>query len=150
LGVGVGFLHTEIKLTPDGPRVIEVNGRLGGAIPVLMTQATGVDVMAMSKRVALGEHVVFDELIPTSRVGYFFYVQAPQSARRVASVEGLAELGELPGVDSVFLARQPGDDVDWRKGSHQYVFSVIGAADDYEGVLAMKRFVDEEVTMTFE
>ncbi len=35
LGVRVGFLHTEIKLTPDGPRIIEVNGRLGGAIPAL-------------------------------------------------------------------------------------------------------------------
>ena len=150
LGVNVGFLHTEIKLTPDGPRVIEVNGRLGGAIPALMTQATGVDVMALSQRVALGERVAFDDLIPTSRVGYFFYVQAPQSARRVVSVEGLTELGDLPGVDSVFLARRPGDDVDWRKGSHQYVFSVVGAADDYEGVLALKRFVDEEVTMTFE
>jgi hypothetical protein len=68
----------------------------------------------------------------------------------VLRVEGLAELGELPGVDSVFLARQPGDDVDWREGSHQFVFSVIGAADDYEGVLATKRFVDEEVTMTLE
>jgi biotin carboxylase len=150
LGVRVGFLHTEIKLTPDGPRVIEVNGRLGGDIPDMMTHAAGVDLLSMSKRVALGEHVVFDGLIPTSRVGYVFYVQAPQSARRVLRVEGLAELGELPVVDSVFLARQPGDDVDWRKGSHQLVFSVIGAADDYEGVLATRRFVDEEVTMTFE
>jgi biotin carboxylase len=150
LGVRVGFLHTEIKLTPDGPRVIEVNGRLGGDIPDMMTHAAGIDLLSMSKRVALGEHVVFDGLIPTSRVGYVFYVQAPQSARRVLRVEGLAELGELPGVDSVFLARQPGDDVDWREGSHQFVFSVIGAADDYEGVLATKRFVDEEVTMTFE
>ena len=32
LGVRVGFLHTEIKLTPDGPRIIEVNGRLGGSV----------------------------------------------------------------------------------------------------------------------
>ncbi len=115
-----------------------------------MTQATGVDLMAMSKRVALGDDVVFDDFIPASRIGYLFYVQAPQTARRVVGVDGLDELSELPGVDSVFLARQPGDDVDWRKGSHQYIFSVIGAADDYEGVLAMKRFVDEEVTMTFE
>ncbi len=150
LGVTIGFLHTEIKLTADGPRIIEVNGRLGGSVPAMMTHATGVDVMELSKRVALGEHVVFDDLIPTSRVGYLFYVQAPKSARRVVAVEGLTELSEYPGVDSVFLSRQPGDEVDWRKGSHQYVFSVTGAADDHEAVLATKRFIDEEVTMTFE
>jgi biotin carboxylase len=150
LGVRIGFLHTEIKLTADGPRIIEVNGRLGGSIPVMMTQATGVDVMELSKRVALGEHIVFDDLIPASRVGYLFYVQAPMAARRVVAVEGLTELSEFPGVDSVFLARQPGDEVDWRKGSHQYVFSVIGAAPDHESVLATKRFIDEEVRMTFD
>jgi biotin carboxylase len=150
LGVRIGFLHTEIKLTADGPRIIEVNGRLGGSIPVMMTQATGVDVMELSKRVALGEHIVFDDLIPASRVGYLFYVQAPMAARRVVAVEGLTELSEFPGVDSVFLARQPGDEVDWRKGSHQYVFSVVGAAPDHEGVLATKRFIDEEVRMTFD
>lgn len=31
LGIREGLTHTEIKLTPDGPRLIEVNGRLGAA-----------------------------------------------------------------------------------------------------------------------
>jgi len=150
LGVRIGFLHTEIKLTPHGPRIIEVNGRLGGAVPALVSQATGVDLMAMSQRVALGEQVVFDQLMATTRIGFLFYVQPPQSARRVRRVEGLDQLAQLPGVDSVSLARQPGDDVDWRKGSHEYVFMVVGAADDYQGAVAVKRFIDEDVTMTFD
>jgi biotin carboxylase len=150
LGVRIGFLHTEIKLTPNGPRVIEVNGRLGGSIPSMMAQATGVDLMPLSKRVALGDAIVFDDLIPADRVGYNFYVQAPQWARRVVSIEGLDELRALPGVDTVFLARPPGDEVDWRKGSHEFVFSVVGAADDHQGALAVKRFIDKEVKMTFD
>ena len=34
-------LHTEIKLTPDGPRVIELNGRVGGRTPEMLEAAIG-------------------------------------------------------------------------------------------------------------
>jgi biotin carboxylase len=149
LGVRIGFLHTEIKLTADGPRIIEVNGRLGGGVSEMMTQAAGIDLVAVSQRVALGERIVFDDLIPTARAGYLLYRQPPQWARQVVEVEGLDRLGAYPGVDFVFLNKKPGEDVDWRMGSHQFVFSVIGAADDHHGALAVKRFVEEEVDVTF-
>jgi biotin carboxylase len=149
LGIRTGFLNTEIKMTPSGPRVIEVNGRLGGSAPAMMAQAAGVDLVELSQRVALGEHVVFDGLVPTDRVGCLFYVQAPQWASKVMSVEGLDRLRAHPGVDTVFLNRQPGDEVDWRKGSQEFVFSVLGAAPDHEGVLEMKGFIDEEVTIAY-
>ena len=68
---------------------------------------------------------------------------------RVVDVEGLDRLAEYPGVSSVFLSRQPGDEVDWRKGSHEYVYAVLGAAADYEGVQAVQKFIDEEVTVTY-
>ncbi|WP_460347481.1 ATP-grasp domain-containing protein [Actinoallomurus acanthiterrae] len=44
LGFLDGWTHTEFMLTADGPRLIEVNGRLGGdMIPYLGMLATGVD-----------------------------------------------------------------------------------------------------------
>jgi hypothetical protein len=149
LGVHIGFLHTEIKLTPAGPRVIEVNGRMGGHVPEMLARAAGVDVFAWSMRIALGESVVLDGLLPTHRVGYFLSEQAPQWASRVVSVTGLDRLVEHPDVDAIFLNRRPGDDVDWRKGSQEYVFSTVGAAADHHGVLAVQRFIDENITMTF-
>ena len=36
LDVVHGCLHTEVKFTKDGPRIIEVNGRVGGGIPQLV------------------------------------------------------------------------------------------------------------------
>ena len=60
IGVTLGAFHTEIKLTPDGPRVIEVNGRLGGgALPDVFTLACGESPHRLAGRVALGEEVVF-------------------------------------------------------------------------------------------
>ena len=149
IGVHVGFLHTEIKLTPNGPQIIEVNGRLGGSIPEMSALALGVDLFELAFRVAVGEHVVFDTLLPTTGVGYLFTPHSPQWARRVVGVEGLDRLGEYPGVKTVFLNRQPGDDIDWRKGSLEFVFSVIGAAPDYGSLLAVKQFLDEKVKVTY-
>jgi len=150
LGIKVGFLHTEIKVTPKGPRVIEVNGRLGGSVPeMLALAAPGVNLFELSQRVALGKRVFIDGLVPTQAVGYLLTPHAPQWARRVVAVENLDRLGEYPGVKTIFLNRKPGDAVDWRKGSHEYVFSVMGAAPDHEGVLAVQRFIDEHVKVTY-
>jgi hypothetical protein len=149
LEIRIGFLHTEIKLTPSGPKVIEVNGRLGGSVPEMAALALGINLFELSLRVALGEHVVFHSLPPTSGVGYLLSPHSPQWARKVVSVDGLDRLGDYSGVKTLFLNRKPGDDIDWRKGSHEYVFSVIGAAPDHAGLLAVKKFVDEEVTVTY-
>ena len=70
-------------------------------------------------------------------------------AQRLVEVDGLDRLAEYPGVSDVFLSRKPGDEVDWRKGSHEYVFSVLGAAPDYEEVLALQQFIEKEVSITY-
>ncbi len=150
LGVRTGCLHTEIKMTTAGPRVIEVNGRLGGFVPqVLALAAPRMCLFELSQRVALGEDVGFVDLVATESVGYVICEQPVQWATHVVSVEGLDRLASYPGVDAVSLSRRPGDPVDWRKGSHEYVYSVLGAAPDHEGVLAVQRFIDEEVAVTY-
>lgn len=150
LGIRTGCLHTEIKITDEGPRVIEVNGRLGGFVPEVLAQAVpGVDLYEISQRVALGDDVAFPDLVTGDRVGYVIVEQPPLWAHHVLSVEGLARLSAYPGVSDVFLSRQPGDEVDWRKGSHEYVYSVIGSAPDHGGVVALQRFIDAEVKVTY-
>jgi biotin carboxylase len=55
LGFTDGMTHTEFKLTPAGPRLVEVNARLGGdLIPYLGLRATGVDPGAAAAAVACG------------------------------------------------------------------------------------------------
>ncbi|MFD9404413.1 ATP-grasp domain-containing protein [Streptomyces sp. NPDC060011] len=55
LGLRTGVTHTELRLTPDGPRIVEVNGRLGGDfIPLLGQLSTGVDQVAAAAALALG------------------------------------------------------------------------------------------------
>jgi biotin carboxylase len=150
LGVRTGDFHTEIKLTPSGPQVIEVNGRLGGGVPDLLFQASGVSLRRLSMRVALGEPVAVDGPIPCARVGWFFVVQPPMSARRVVSIEGIDRLAELAGVDAVFVNRAPGDPIDWREGTGHYIYSVSGVSADYNELLEINRFLHEEVSIVYE
>lgn len=49
LDLGFGAVHVELRLSPAGPRTIEVNPRLaGGFIPELVRLASGVDLVAAS------------------------------------------------------------------------------------------------------
>jgi biotin carboxylase len=151
VGIRIGCLHTEIKVTDQGPRVIEVNGRIGGFVPqVLRLASPETDLFAISRRVALGERLVFPDLVPTAGVGYVFAQQPPVGAERVASVEGLDRLAAYPGVDSVSLSRPPGEPVDWRKGSHEYVYSVLGTVPLHEDMRALRTFIADEVTVTYD
>ena len=133
LGLETGDSHTEIKLTPDGPRVLEVNGRIGGGVPEMLLQASGVSIFELSMRVALGEAMAVAGPVPCAKVGWRFLFQPPTSAQRVVSIEGLDRLAALSGVNDIFVNRSPGDPIDWREGTRHYIYSVYGVSADYDG-----------------
>lgn len=145
IGIRLGCLHTEIKLTPAGPVVIEVNGRIGGGIPECLETATGVAILPLAFRLALGEDVAEGPLPKTNAVGYYLMVQAPADLHRVTSVEGLDVLGALEGVDDISLNRGNGKDVDWRDGNTGNVFTMSGGSADLDAFRALLGRVDELV-----
>jgi biotin carboxylase len=150
LGVEVGCVHTEIKLTADGPRVIEVNGRLGGGIPDLVAIAAGVPLLEVALRVAVGEPAGLTGPVACDRVAYRFLVQPPVGARRVLGIAGLDRLAAMPGVADVSVHHPPGDAIDWREGSRSFVFTATGSVAGYEELRAMDVVVREQVDLEFE
>jgi biotin carboxylase len=145
LNVTIGCVHTEIKFTPDGPRVIEVNGRIGGHIPFTLAASTGIHILPVAMRIALGENIVFETLPHTARLGYVLHVYAPEGATSISSVSGLAALRERPGVDTVTLNRGPGQTVDSREGSFGHVISVRGALNDHDDLRQLLDFISMTV-----
>lgn len=147
LGVERGCLHTEVKMTPDGPRVIEVNGRIGGGVPEMLLDVAGVELLPMALRVALGDQEDVAPLPPTTGVGYLFFRHLPQSLGRVVSIEGLDELRARPGVRRLVLNFGPGARLDWREGTDECVFTVEGVVADHDALPAMRRAVEHEVVV---
>jgi biotin carboxylase len=151
LGLRTGSAHTEIKLTSEGPRVIEVNGRIGGGVPDMLRLTAGLDIVKLSMRAALGLDLNVPQDLPRTRgVGYRFFFQPPPSARRLVSIDGLDRLKRQPGVESVNLHHPPGSDLDARDGTRSYLFAVAGSAPDYDGMLAIDEFLRNEIAAVYE
>ncbi len=150
LGVRSGCVHTEIKLTPEGPRVIEVNGRPGGGIGDMVHIAADTDLLALYLQSALGQPIELDGPVRCDRIGYRLFYQPPVSARRVTAIGGLGAIGLLPGVDEVSIHIGPGDPVDAAQGSRSFIFSVVGAADAAAGVDEVNRRMYDLAVVTYE
>jgi biotin carboxylase len=132
LGVTQACLHTEIKLTDDGPVVIEVNGRPGGGMSEMLERASGFSILRAALRLALGIPVGLDGPVPCSRIGYLLYVFPASDLMRIDAVEGLSELRAVDDVDEIVLVRGPGQLVDWQEGSEAHVFHLAGTTRDHD------------------
>lgn len=129
MGIQTGCTHTEIKLTPDGPRVIEVNGGLGGEIPDLIRLSTDESIFTLVGRSALGLHPMSDAPLINKRISYLWNILPPVDATSLLAVQGYDEAGRVAGVDSIHLRKEPGDSVSWREGTVGYVACVTGTVD---------------------
>lgn len=149
LGVTTGCLHSEIKFTPDGPRVIEVNGRVGGGVPEMLDRAAGVALLELTLRLALGEPIRIDGPVATKRIGYRFFLQPPSVSATVATINGIDAVSDYPGVDTISVHQGPGAILDWKDGSRNHIVAVVGAVDNYDELQTVNRLLNNEVTVTF-
>jgi S-sulfo-L-cysteine synthase (3-phospho-L-serine-dependent) len=127
VGVRTGPTHTEVKLLPDGPAIVEINVRLaGGMIPELIRLADGVDLLEQQVRAAAGLPVdLAARPGPDPCVGIRFV-----TARRrgtVLAVTGTDDALAQPGVRAVSVPVQPGARVVPARNAYERVGHVIAA-----------------------
>ncbi len=144
-GYRTGPAHTEIKMTPSGPRIVESQARLGGdRIPQLVELATGIQPERAIFRVLAGRPIADSE--PRRDAARVHYFSLPRG--RVTSVAGLDEIRALPFVNELSFPFRVGDTipatVDW-KTRHGYVVVGGGSIEDtsahvelVEGLLAVR------------
>lgn len=106
VGYDFGPAHTEVRLTPAGPVVVEINPRLaGGMIPELIAHAAGIDLLGAVLDQLLGGPAALD---PTCREhASIRFLLAPDAGRLIA-VDGLDEVRRMPGVRLADLNLPPG------------------------------------------
>jgi biotin carboxylase len=132
LGVTDGVLHIEQKLTPDGPRLIEINGRTGGGVAKQVQDISGFDLLRCSCDIAAGRFE--PETLPAAIAGvsYQYFAQPPLGANRVEAIDGLDTIRGLDGVDEVFLKHAPGTVTNSRDGMDAMVYLVTGVTGSHE------------------
>lgn len=86
LGFSDGVTHTEVKLTRQGPKVIEVNARIGGGlIPYLNLLGGGADLGLAAAAVACG-HRPPVEVEPRRQVAAIRFYYPPHDDSRIAEI----------------------------------------------------------------
>lgn len=150
LGITHSAVHTEFKLTPDGPRLIEVNGRIGGGIPFLTDAVAGINLTRLACELAVCAPLRDGPFpIECTSVGFSRWIQPPTEAVSVTSVDGLDRVATLPGVELVSLSKSPGDTLDWRWGTSNQVVTVRGQVSDYEALSALIHSIDEVLQIAY-
>jgi biotin carboxylase len=139
-----GLVDVEMKLTEDGPRVIEINGRLGGWVDGLGVVSGAGSPATLSLTCAMGVPV---ELAPETgrpqRITYSFLAGAPVWAKEVRAMPGLPALRAMEGVDRVALHVRPGAELDWRKGTYgASLAAFFGVVDTHERLAAIVQRIE--------
>ncbi|MCX5197440.1 ATP-grasp domain-containing protein [Streptomyces sp. NBC_00249] len=126
LGLDQVVCHTEIKLTPDGPRVVEVNPRpAGNRITELVRHVTGVDLAAACVDVALGrtpDLSARDTGVRSAAIAFLL----PGATGTLAGIDGADRVREQPEVLELTLAA-PGRAVRAATSNNEYLGHVMTA-----------------------
>lgn len=124
----LGVAHVEIKLGPDGPVLLEVNGRpAGDRIPELVRLAYGTDLLRDWVRVHLGLGPQPQPVAQPRAASIRFLTAAPGTVARATGVE-LAR--RVPGVVAAALEVAAGDTVGPLQDSHGRVGWVVATGPD--------------------
>lgn len=125
-----GPAHVEIKVTEQGPKIVELAARLGGDYITshLVPLSTGVDLVGSSIALACGEAV---DLEPKwSRGAAIRFINGRHGTLREVVAD--RQIHELPGIKEVVIWEKKGDHLTETKSSNDRLGYVIAVADTPE------------------
>ena len=123
-----GPSHTEIKLTKDGPKIVELAARLGGDFITskLVPLSTGVDMVGNSVVLATGgETDIVKKWDKGSAIRFI-----PGENGMITDIFVPTEVYNLPGVEEIVLYKKIGDVVDGTKSSNDRLGHIITTGAD--------------------
>ena len=108
IGIQNGPSHTEIKVTKDGPKIVELGARLGGdnITTHLVPLSTGVNMVENCIRIALGEKPDLTKRIQKGAA--IRYIKA--DCGTITNISGLHEAEQTPGVTQVSIVHGVGQE----------------------------------------
>ena len=107
IGITEGPSHTEIKVTAEGPKIVELGARLGGdnITTHLVPLSTGVDMIECCIRIALGEE---PDITPKfHKASAIRYIRSDVGF--IEEINGLKEAESVPGIRQVSIVHGVGE-----------------------------------------
>jgi oligopeptide transport system substrate-binding protein len=146
LGIRFGASHTEVKLTADGPRIIEVNGRPGGKVADLLMLSAGYDLPLNLARLSAG--LAADTRVEHGRWALYATPQPPVGRHLVEVAPTPAELRRIDGVHDVHAVVRPGQFVDSANGTACQLARIPATAESPEKLMRIARALVDPALFT--
>jgi biotin carboxylase len=150
MGLPFGITHAEYKYDKGEFYLVEVAARGGGTrissdiVPLL----SGVDVMMLLIRTALGEEIVLDHQEPDRRCAALdFWDFAPGLVREI---KGLDEVRAMPGVIAAGVNLRPGENVRAAQDDSLRHGYVIAHAEDKPALERLLRDLRSKMTIVYD
>lgn len=126
VGIKNGPSHTEIKVTKNGPKIVELGARLGGDCITthLVPLSTGVDMVECCINIALGKEIDYDPKI--KKASAIRYVNSKSG--KIKSIEGIEE-AYIEGIKQISIVHGVGDYAKEIQSSTDRVAFVIAQMD---------------------
>lgn len=109
IGITNGPSHTEIIVTNEGPKIVELGARLGGDCITthLVPLSTGVDMVECCIKIALGENPDIEaKYSKGSAIRYF-----EQHAGIVTEINGIEDAKKIKGIDQISIVHGIGETI---------------------------------------
>lgn len=135
LGLRFGATHTEVKLTRDGPRIIEVNGRVGGSVPEQLMLAADYDLPLNLARLCVGRAPRTE--VSCRRWSAYLTPQPPDGRHLVEIAPDAQTLRAVPGISSVHHVVPRTSVVDSADGTASNLVRVVTTADAPKEIFAL-------------
>ncbi len=105
LGLSNCAFHAELKVTPHGPKIVEIGARLGGdRIATHLTPlSTGVNLVRAAILIAIGQN---PDLRPSIDRGVAIRYFQADGCGTTERIDGLDALSSLPGLELLFAASE--------------------------------------------
>ena len=131
MGINIGAAKGDIKITPQGPKVVEIAARLSGGWMSAYTYplATGVNVIKAAIQITLGETPT--DLKPRTSLVSAERALIPAPGK-ILSIRGVEEARKIKGVREVILMKEAGDVAEEVKSNMGKTGYVITAAKTRE------------------
>ncbi|MFF4567917.1 acetyl-CoA carboxylase biotin carboxylase subunit family protein [Streptomyces sp. NPDC001435] len=148
IGITNSMVHTEVMLTASGPRIIEVNSRLGGAVIEMLHLCFDYDIVTAMAAVATGREIA--PLGPPLRSSGQYIPQAPARDVTLSKVPTVDELMALEEVVEAEVFCRVGDSPDWQRGtSAGRLARVIAASESVDRLLALADIVRSDEVFSY-
>lgn len=133
IGIKNGPSHTEIIVTKEGPKIVELGARLGGdnITTHLVPLSTGVNMVECCIKIALGEIPdIKKKWNKGSAIRYF-----EQHAGVIDSIEGIDKAEEIDGVQQISIVHGVGEKVTEINSSGERMGFVIAQDVDVDAAI---------------